>query len=212
METLDLTRDTKKTTTGRRARAALMVVTTALAVGLMGQSAHAAENLRFPGESPGVPAYARVAPDGIATDEWAPVVFYRQPSCVPADFNLLRFIAGPRAFACPLTVEGREVWENGPGQDAAPKQSVTRGRDVPIWFASTSELQAAASDGVLTIGELSSLDSLVVGTATTYQEVLRPGQLIVINARGTLADGRAFRLHAHCLCEKQEPVVHIEIG
>ncbi len=211
METLDSRRD-KKARTGRRARAALMVVTTALTLGLLGQSAQAAQNLTFPGESPGVPAYARVAPDDIATDEWAAVVFYRQPSCVPADFNLLRFIAGPRAFACPLTVAGHEVWENGPGQDAAPKQSVTRGRDVPIWFASTSELQAAASDGVLTIGELSSLESLVVGTADTYQEVLRPGQLIVINARGTLADGRDFRLHAHCQCEKQEPVVHIEIG
>ena len=211
METLDLTRDKKKTTTGRRARAALMVVTTTLTVGLMGQSAQAAENLRFPGESPGAPAYARVAPD-LTTDEWAPVVFYRQPSCVPADYNLLRFIAGPRAFACPLTVAGQEVWENGPGQDAAPKQSITRGRDVPIWFASASELQAAAGDGVLTIGELSSLESLVMGTAHTYQEVLRPGELIVINARGTLADGRAFRLHAHCRCEKQEPVVHIEIG
>lgn len=189
-----------------------MVAATALTVALTGQTAHAAVTLRFPGQSPGIPAYARIGPDIIHTDEWAAVPFYRLPSCVPADFNLLRFMDPPRAFRCPLTVEGVEVWERGPGQDAAPKQIVTRGEGVPIWFASAAELQAAASDGVLTIGELSSLESLVVGTADVYQEVLRPGKLIVINARGTLADGRPFRLHAHCLCDKHEPVVRIQIG
>ena len=201
----------------RRARragrhVAVMVAATALAVGLTGQSAHAAVTLEFPGESPGIPAYARIGPDAVQTDEWAAIPFYRLPSCVPADFNLLRFMDPPRAFGCPLTVEGQEVWERGPGQDAAPKLVVTRGQGVPIWFASSSELQAAMSDGVLTIGELSSLQSLVVGTADVYQEVLRPGELIVINARGTLSDGRRFRLHAHCLCEKQEPDVRIQIG
>ena len=196
----------------RGGRLALLVTALALTVGLTGQSAHAAVNLRFPGESRGVPAYARIGPDAIQTDEWAAVPFYRLPSCVPADFNLLRFADVPRAFGCPLTVEGHEVWERGPGRDPAPKQVVTRARGVPIWFVSWSELEAAMSDGVLTIGELSGLESLVVGTADLYQEVLRPGELIVINARGTLSDGRSFRLHAHCLCERQEPVVRIEIG
>ncbi|MDQ4132141.1 MAG: hypothetical protein M3179_02810 [Actinomycetota bacterium] len=193
-------------------RLALVVAAMALAVGLMGQSAYAAVTLRFPGESPGVPAYARIGPGAIHTDEWAAVPFYRLPSCVPADFNLLRLQDPPRAFRCPLTVEGYEVWERGPGQDPAPQHVVTRGTDVPIWFASWPELQAAMSDGVLTIGELSGLDSLVMGTADVYQEVLRPGELIVVNAHGTLADGRSFQLHTHCLCQKQEPVTHIRIG
>lgn len=191
---------------------ALFVTVMALAVGLTGQSAYAAVNLRFPGESPGVPAYARIGPDAIHTDEWAVVPFYRLPDCVPADFNLLRFMDAPRAFGCPLTVEGHEVWERGPRQESAPKQVVTRGTGVPVWFASWPELQAAMSDGVLTIGELSGLESLVVGTADVYQEVLRPGELFVVNAQGTLSDGRSFQLHAHCLCEKQEPVVRIRIG
>ncbi len=199
-----------RSTGGRRV--ALMVAATAIAVGLTGQSAHAAVTLRFPGESPGIPAYARIGPDALHTEEWAAVPFYRLPSCVPADFNLLRFMDPPRAFRCPMTVEGQEVWEHGPGQDPGPKQVITRGEGVPIWFASWPELQAAMSDGVLTIGELSALPSLVVGTADVYQEVLRPGSLIVINARGTLSDGRPFRLHVHCRCDHQEPVVRIRIG
>lgn len=199
--------------TGRGGRrVALMVAATALTAGLTGQTAHAAVTLRFPGQSPGIPAYTRMGPDIIHTEEWAVVPFYRLPSCVPADFNLLRSLDPPRAFRCPLLVEGHEVWERGPGQDPAPKQVVTRGQGVPIWFAPWSEVQAAASDGVLTITEISNLDSLVVGTADVYQEVLRPGTFIAINARGTLDDGRVFRLHAHCQCDKHAPVVRLHIG
>lgn len=193
-------------------RVALVVAATALTVGLTGQTAHAAVTLRFPGQSPGIPAYARMGPAILHDDEWAVVPFYRLPSCVPADFNLLRSLDPPRAFRCPLVVQGHEVWERGPGQDPAPKQVVTKAQGVPIWFASWPEVEAAASDGVLTIGELSSLDSLVFGTADVYQEVLRPGTFIAINARGTLSDGRSFRLHVHCLCDKQAPVVRIHIG
>ena len=193
-------------------RIALAVAAMALAVGVTGQSAYAAVNLRFPGESPGVPAYARIGPDAIHTDEWVAVPFYRLPACVPADFNLLRFMDVPRAFGCPLTVEGWEVWERGPGQEPAPKHVVTSATGVPIWFASWPELQAAMSDGVLTIGELSGLESLVIGTADVYREVLRPGELIVVNARGRLTDGRSFQLHAHCRCPEGAPVVRIQIG
>lgn len=203
---------TSRATIGRGRRLALTVAATAAAVGLTGQGAHAAVTLRFPAEAPGIPAYARIGPGIIHTDEWAVVPFYRLPSCVPPDFNLLGLMDPPRAFRCPLTVEGVEVWDRGPGQDPAPEHVVTRGEGVPVWFASWAELGAAASDGVLTIEELSSLESLLVGTAHVYQEVLRPGELLVINASGTLADGRSFHVHAHCLCEKQEPVVRIEVG
>lgn len=207
-----LARPRRNGRTGSARRLAVAVTAVTFVLGLTGQSAHAAVNLTFPGESPGVPAYARMGPDIIHTDEWAAVPFYRLPSCVPEAFNLLRFIDAPRAFGCPLTVEGHEVWERGPGQEPAPRQVVTRGENVPIWFASAPEVISAAGDGVLTIGELANLDSLVTGTADVYHEVLRPGELIVINARGTLDDGRPFRLHAHCRCETQEPVVRIDIG
>ena len=180
-----------------RRRGALVAAAATLAIGLSAQSASADVNLTVPGESPGVPAYARVEPGGVFhTDEWATVPFYRLPTCVPEDFNLMTFFDIPGAFGCPLTVSGHEVWDNGPGQDPAPNVAVTRGTDVPVWFASWPEIETAMSDGVLTIAELSGLDSLVVGTADHFQEVLRPGEHNgVINARGTLSDGRSFRFH-----------------
>ncbi len=192
---------------------ALVAAAAALAVVMSAQSAYAAVNLTVPGESPGVPAYARVEPGGVFhTDEWAVVPFYRLPTCVPEDFNLMAFFDVPGAFGCPLTVEGREVWDNGPGQEPAPNLAVLRGTGVPVWFASTAELQAAMSDGALTIGELSSLDSLVVGTADFFQEVLRPGKLQVITARGTLPDGRSFRLQVSFpITTGQPPHVRIDI-
>jgi hypothetical protein len=180
-----------------RRRGALLGAAAALAVVMSAQSASADVNLTVPGESPGVPAYARVEPGGVFhTGQWAAVPFYRLPTCVPEDFNLMTFFDVPRAFGCPLTVSGHEVWDNGPGQEPAPNLAVLRGTGVPVWFASADEVQAAMSDGVLTIAELSGLDSLVIGTADRYQEVLHPNERIVINAGGTLSDGRSFRLHA----------------
>lgn len=195
----------------RRARRLALAVTAILPlVGLAAPAAHADVNLRFPGESPGIPAYARFSQDPIHTDAWVAVPFYRLPSCVPSDFNLLSIFDVPRAFGCPMTIEGHEVWKLGPGQEPAPKVAITRAQDVPIWFASWSELQGAMSDGVVTVGELSALDSLVLGTADRYHEVLRPPGMIVVNAQGTLLDGRSFRVHA-CLCNEGPPIVRITV-
>ncbi|MGH9280595.1 MAG: hypothetical protein ACRD12_21200 [Acidimicrobiales bacterium] len=127
-----------------RWRGALVAAAAALAIGLSAQSAYADVSLTVPGESPGVPAYARVEPGGaLHTDEWAVVPFYRLPTCVPEDFNLMAFFDVPTAFGCPLTVSGHEVWDNGPGQEPAPNLAVLHGTDVPVWFASAEELEAA---------------------------------------------------------------------
>ncbi len=163
--------------------------------------AQAAKKLAVPEQSPGAPYYARFGGPPIAphTERWAAIVFYRDPSCVPAGFNLLTFFAGPAAFRCPLTVEGFEIWENGPGRDPAPRMSKLReAGGVPIWFVSWPELRAAAGDGVLTISELRALPSLVPGVASHFTETLHPTQSnkkgkINIHANGSLADGRAFR-------------------
>jgi len=180
-------------------------------------NASANTRIEVPTEGPGLPAYARIGPDAVHTDEWAAIPFYRDPSCVPADFNLLSFIDAPRAFSCPLTVEGFEVWENGPGIDRAPLHAVTREADaVPVWFVSWPELQAAMADGRLTITELAALPSLVVGSADQYQEVLHPNEMIHLNATGTLSDGRAFQVHGTCRCGEtasgSHPVVRIRMG
>ena len=154
-----------------------------------------------------VPFYARI-PDGALYHDgrWAAVVFYRSPSCVPADFNFLDFFDYPDgtnngAFDCnPPTTDNFSIWKNGPNVDFAPLKSQFRGLGaVPIWFVHREELEAAIADGVLTISELSGLPTLMMGSASFYSETLRPteshpraGGSIRINSNGTLDDGRSF--------------------
>ena len=154
-----------------------------------------------------VPFYARIARNEIFHDgEWAAVVFYRPPSCIPADFNLLDFFDVPDgsnlgAFDCqPPTTDSFSIWQNGPEVDAAPLIAKFSGLGaVPVWFVSWPEIETAVADDVLTIGELAALPSLLTGTASFYKEILHPAESpapgpgkIQFTARGTLADGRSF--------------------
>ncbi len=167
-------------------------------------SAGAEVNLRVPDDTPGIPAYARVERPTIHTDEWAAIVFYRDPECVPADFNLLDFIDFPRAFDCRLTVSGFEVWDNGPDIDGGPRHAYSSGHGVPVWFVDWSIFQGAIADDFLTMTELESLAPLK-GSATTFHEVIHPivppGMTggakvphLTITASGVLPDGRSFQL------------------
>ena len=63
-----------------------------------------------------VPFYARLVRGEIYhTDDWAAIVFYRPPTCIPANFNLLDFFDIPGAFECnPPTTDGFAIWEHGP--------------------------------------------------------------------------------------------------
>ncbi len=157
-------------------------------------AANAAERIENAGT---VPFYARI----LEGDEWTAIIFYRPTSCVPPDFNLLQFFDFENAGNCgPITTDGFAILGNTPNPFGAPMQLKLKGLGaVPIWFVRTDELGAAAADGVLTIGELAGLPSLVVGTAASYSEVLHPvegakvGKLTVV-ASGTLTDGRAFQL------------------
>jgi len=161
-------------------------------------------------EDPGPPLYARVGePTGpvIYNDgEWALVVFYREPDCVPASFNLLDFFAFD-AFGCEMTVSGFSLWEVEVGT-APPKVLRTTGTDVPIWFLPLDVATQATADGVLTISELESLPGLLVGHADRFSEVLHPIPLppqfgggghpspkLIQNAKGWLEDGRRFTVH-----------------
>ncbi len=172
----------------------------------------------------GVPAYARiemaangdvlVPNDGI----WAAIIFYRDPGCVPAGFNLLAFFdAG--AFGCSLTVEGFEVWRNGPlAGDLGPIQTVSHGLGaVPIWFVELRELQSAVSDGVLTVGEFESLPSLKKGSAIFFKETLHPLQTaqqdkLQIVARGILEEGGSFFLQEESTHEQNFGHAKIEFN
>jgi hypothetical protein len=175
--------------------------------------------VKVPAESPGIPAYARIAilppfEEVYHTNDWAAIAFYRLPAGIPKEFNLLEFFDmapvndAPRAFAAPLTVEGMEVWNEPPAEsaDAAPMVNWLRGLGaVPVWFVGWPELQAAITDQRLTMPELESLKSLQKGVASFFEETLIPNAgptgytggrgLIDLAAEGRLADGRSFQVH-----------------
>ncbi len=191
-------------------------------LGLSGITLYANVTLPFgPDSGGGVPAYARIETlsngavlvhnDGT----WAAITFYRHSECVPADFNLLDFFDAPRAFDCSLTVEGFEIWRNGPwAGDTSPIQTVSYGLgSVPIWFVELSELQNAISDGVLTVSELGSLSSLKKGSAVFFKETLHPFQSAQqtktqIVALGILDAGGSFFFQAE---ETHNQLKHVRI-
>jgi hypothetical protein len=179
---------------------------------LIGAGSAGAQNQKMykvPGASDGIPAYARtdlqVGAFIFHTDKWAAIVFYRAPGCVPRGFNLLEFFDVPGAFACPLTVSGFELWENGPPPIGdAPLQTFNTGLAVPVWFVDWIALQAALTDKVLTMPELESLEPLK-GIATTFYELLNPTggptdptagatvSSLTVTASGYLPDGTTFQ-------------------
>lgn len=150
-----------------------------------------------------LPYYARFAANEIYADgEWVAIAFYRLPSCVAEDFNLLEFFDWVNCWTCTPTTEGFEIWKTAPGVDLAPFQQVLTGLGaVPVWFVSLDEMKTAISDGDLKIAELRAFDSLIIGSASYYHEVLRPYggakvSVLQLNAYGTLEDGRSFVFEA----------------
>ena len=169
---------------------------------LLGSAPGTYANIRIGGGGD-VPFYARLERQGVLhDDDWAVIVFYRPPECIPANFNLLDFFDWA-AFGCtPPTTDGFMIFEHGPEVDPAPMLAELHGQGaVPVWFVRWTELQAAIADDSLTIGELAGLGSRLAGSASFYHEILHPfggsqhGK-IEFNATGTLADGRAFQVEA----------------
>ena len=210
-----------KATANRRLASALVGLALFTFVGA--GSAGAQIILQVPDDSPGIPGYARVErPFVYHTDEWAAIVWYRAPDCVPDGFNLLDLFDIPGAFACPLTVSGLELWVDGPGIDAAPRHTVSSGLAVPVWFVPWPALQAALVDDVLTIAELDSLSPLK-GIADTFHENLHPsvgpGGLpggakvphLAITASGGLPDGRSFQYEFTGVFYNVGPKGHVRI-
>lgn len=175
---------------------------------------------------PGPPFYARIEPSPphfLNDGQWAAIVFYRDPGCDEIQaFNLLNFFDFGPAFNCALTVHGANFWEVEP-LSGAPKMAHSLGNGaVPIWFVPLDAAQQAAQDGELEVGELASLEGLLAGYAEEFNEELHPTTLpphlggggnrnpkLIINARGSLEDGRAFSLHITEVNEELESI-HIE--
>ncbi len=121
--------------------------------------------------------YARIEWEWtLHTDEWAAVPFYRDPDCVPEDFNLLDVFDFENATSCHSYVEGFEIWKNGPwAGDLGPIQVKLKAAEpMPIYFVPWSVMEAARGDGVLTMPELEVLSGAQVGIATFYTETLHP--------------------------------------
>lgn len=155
-------------------------------------------------ENPGFPFYARA----LDNSEMVAFIFYREPGCVPADFNLLVFYDAPAAFSCPHTVHGALLWENEVYVGAPKLIHSTGNGAVPIWFVSVEVANQAVQDDVLTIGELAGLDGLLIGYADQFNEELHPSPdppelggggnpnpIVIVDAHGQLEDGRAFDMH-----------------
>ena len=176
--------------------------------------------LRIPEDNPGPPFYARVTPvfnEFFRDGDWLAIPFYRNPDCIPPDFNLLSFYdfpseAGAGAFSCELIVEGTAYTEPDSPPDVFPARVVMSGLgEVPVWFVPWSDLEGAISAGVLTLSELRALDP-IVGAASTFEEDLLPraeNHRIQIESSGALDDGRAFRFDVIHVGESTE---HIEIS
>lgn len=158
-------------------------------------------------QDPGPPFYARIEstpPHLLLADGFAVVVFHREPGCIPTTFNLLDFFQPPIAFGCAPTVDGFALWKDGIGS-GAPKISISRGSNVPVWIVPATTALSAIDDGVLTITELSALQGLVKGVATQFHEMLQPSAFmgqgghpnpsLVIEAKGRLDAGGTFRFH-----------------
>lgn len=158
-------------------------------------------------ESPMFPFYSRTeladgGGFGYRTDQWAAIVFYRDPSCVPADFNLFEFYDVPGAFFCDSRVDGFSLHLEPLGM-TPPKVSQLHGSAVPIWFVPwDAPIQLAIQNEVLTRAQLEAMPGLVRGVATNFREVLmtvesHPRPKINITARGYIAGGGSFRYNVN---------------
>ncbi len=209
----------------RRTGAFLIVVIAGLLVFPATPRAQSKVRLGFwPGSPyPGPPIYAQISYtlefgwEIYHTDKWAAIPFYREPGCVPADFNLLDMFNPPVAWDCALTVQGFEIWTSPVGP---PLTMTTLGLGaVPIYFVGWSALQEAVVDRVLTMAELNGLvqtGDAVVGTASFFASQLHPSggtavPLIEISANGLLQDGRRFQLQV-AGGDRSDLVKHVKIA
>jgi hypothetical protein len=175
---------------GRRNAVALAVLVMLAVAGTV----WADEHLRFPQDIQPDFYHSGGPIGGLHDGQWVAIPFWRPTESIPLDFNLLDTF-DPQAVGLPLLVEGFVRF-----RDNLPMSWEARGLgSVPFWFVHLSEFQAAIADGALTIAELASLGSRVVGTARFYNEQnhifgLHKVSHYTMVASGTLDDGRTFDL------------------
>lgn len=165
-----------------------------------------------PADDPGPPFYTRVSPypeilNQVFTDgRTVAIPVYRNPACIPVDFNLFRMYdppsaSGPGAFGCPVLVEGDYLIEANAPFGQIPFHVNVRG-PAQIWFVDHDEFLARTTDGILPWGRLvHDFTSLRIGTADHFNEIHRPRRdpehHLIISSRGSLADGGRFMFNVN---------------
>jgi hypothetical protein len=198
----------------------------ALVVLLAGPFAAAADRVEIPDEQPLAPIYARfetVSDVGFTDRELVCIPFYRDPVCVPEDFNLLDFFDRPRAWECddvmPPYVEGFSIRSLPP--PFPPEHFFVTGLPgMPVWFVDWEELLDVydVNDGVVTIVDLENMASIQKGEAEFYMEEIQTDVNAVSSHRivtsGELWDGTPFfATYNHGAADQVPKVeVRIEIG
>ncbi|TVR76426.1 MAG: hypothetical protein EA409_13445 [Saprospirales bacterium] len=148
----------------------------------------------FPDVDPGPPFYARVGkfPDAELVFRSKGKVFIpilRGVSCIDKEFNLLDLAHVPNAFFCQLTITGTILIEADAQPGDFPAIGFGQGENVDMWILDEDKFDNAIADGVLTIGELESLQPLMGKGSYAEYNVPRDelGYLLLIEASGTVA-------------------------
>ena len=171
---------------------------------LMAPFVSAADRVEIPEDQPLAPIYARfetVDDTGFTDGEWVAIPFYRDPACVPEDFNLLDLFDRPQAWECdevmPPYVEGFAIRSLPP--PFPPEHFFAQGLPgMPVWFVNWTELLAVhdSNGGVVTIVDLENMASLEKGVAEFYMEEIQTNFNPVSSHRivtyGALLDGTPF--------------------
>jgi len=150
--------------------------------------------VKFPDVDPGPPFYARLGkfPDSelvFRSNGKVFIPFLRELSCIDEEFNLLNLADVPNAFFCPLTVTGTILIEADAQPGDFPAIGFGQGENVDMWILDEDKFDNAIADGVLTIGELESLQPLMGKGKYAEYNVPRDelGYLLIIEASGTVA-------------------------
>ena len=163
------------------------------------------KTVKVPEEDPGAPLYLRMTMllnQVFRVDGHVVIPFYRNPSCVRPDFNLLELFDVPAAFGCGLTCTAQYVIESDAPLGTFPIIVQTRSNNMPIWIITETAFDAAAADNMITINELQAANP-IKATATHFEEMLKPrfeNHHVVIHASGTIDEtGDPFSFHVNHL-------------
>lgn len=136
---------------------------------------------------------------GVQESDWYPIYFWRDPSYLPDDHDLLSNLAPSdptgilHNFYAPLTFDGFGIFPDGYTPTSAPQMSKHNGNYVPVYFVPISAFNPGMT--LLDLYNLVGEGCALAGTADQYNEVLQVDAQIPkfnISLKGTLNDETRF--------------------